>query len=85
MSSTLVQDFASANLLGGGHQQQFGVVSVAAEILGVSESFLNKLRMTGSGPRYVKMGSKVLYVLPELVPWALARARTSTSDPGRAV
>jgi hypothetical protein len=65
-------------------RKQLGDVSVAAEILDVSESFLNKLRMTGGGPRYVKLGGAVKYIIPELLPWAMARARTSTSDPGEA-
>jgi hypothetical protein len=75
---------AAAILSGGPHQKQLGDVKIAAEILGVSESFLNKKRMTGDGPPYVKLGGSVRYILPELLPWALSRARTSTSDPGRA-
>jgi hypothetical protein len=67
-----------------GAQRQFGDVKVAAEILDVSESYLNKLRMTGGGPPYVKFNAKVKYILPKLVPWALAHARRSTSDPGQA-
>jgi hypothetical protein len=65
-------------------QAELGDVSVAAKILDVSESFLNKARMAGTGPRYIKLGSSVKYLLPELLPWAMARARTSTSDPGEA-
>jgi hypothetical protein len=64
--------------------QQFGDVNVAAEILDVSKSYLNKLRMVGAGPPYVKLGASVRYLLPELLPWALARKRTSTSDSGEA-
>jgi hypothetical protein len=66
------------------YPKQFGDVSVAAKILDVSESYLNKLRMTGDGPPYVKLGVAVKYVLPELLPWALARSRRSTSDSGQA-
>jgi hypothetical protein len=65
-------------------RKQLGSVEVAAEILDVSKTFLNKLRMTGGGPRYVKLGHSVKYVIPELLPWAMARARTSTSDTGEA-
>jgi hypothetical protein len=67
-----------------GDQPQFGDVGVAAKILDVSESYLNKLRMEGTGPRYVKLGAAVKYIIPELLPWAMARARTSTSDSGAA-
>lgn len=63
-------------------QKQLGDVNVAAEILDVSPSYLNKLRMVAGGPPYVKIGGMVRYILPELLPWALARKRTSTSDPG---
>jgi hypothetical protein len=64
--------------------KQLGDVSVAAKILDVSESYLNKARMAGTGPRYIKLGASVKYILPELLPWALARARTSTSEPDKA-
>jgi len=62
----------------------FGNVYEAAEILGISASTLNKMRMTAEGPPYVKLRGSVRYILPDLVPWARARARKSTSDPGRA-
>jgi hypothetical protein len=65
-------------------RKQLGDVSVAAEILDVSESFLNKARMEGTGPRYIKLGASVKYIIDELLPWAMARARTSTSDTGEA-
>ena len=40
--------------------------SAAAECLGLSPSFLNKLRCTGGGPRYVKLGRRVLYPKADL-------------------
>jgi hypothetical protein len=67
-----------------GAQRQFGDVKVAAKILDVSESYLNKKRMEGGGPEYVKFNGRVKYNLPKLVPWALAHMRRSTSDPGQA-
>ncbi len=57
-----------------GQHKQFGDVNVASEILDVSPSYLNKLRMTGSGPHYVKFGAAVRYIIPQLLPWAMARA-----------
>ena len=33
----------------------------AAEHANLSESFLAKLRMTGAGPRFIKVGKAVLY------------------------
>jgi hypothetical protein len=57
-------------------------VKGAAEILHVSASFLNKLRMTGDGPPFAKFGFHVRYNVPGLLAWAASRVRTSTSDNG---
>lgn len=55
----------------------------AAEILGVSESYLAKLRcLTSTGPRFLKLGKSVRYVTADLHAWAEANARRSTSDDG---
>jgi Helix-turn-helix domain len=59
-------------------------VKDAAKILRVSASFLNKLRMTGAGPPFVKFGAAVRYPIPALMAWAEARMRKSTSDSGAA-
>ncbi len=58
--------------------------SEAAKHLGVSASYLNKLRCTGGGPRYVKLGRRVLYLEAELDSWRDAHPRSSTSDQGPA-
>jgi len=55
-------------------------VKGAAEILHVSASFLNKLRLTGNGPVFAKFGFHVRYSVPALLAWAESRSRTSTSD-----
>ncbi len=57
-------------------------VKGAAEILQVSQSFLNKARMTGAGPKYQKFGHAVRYAVPALEAWAESRTRSSTCDPG---
>ena len=54
--------------------------SEAALYLGLSASFLNKLRCTGGGPGYVKLGRRVLYPKAELEAWIEARRRQSTSE-----
>ena len=59
-------------------------VKGAAEILHVSASFLNKLRMTGGGPHFAKFGFHVRYEIATLLAWARSRTRMSTSDPGEA-
>lgn len=52
----------------------------AAGYLGLSVSTLAKLRLTGEGPRYVRLGRRVLYDPSDLDAWISARKRTSTSD-----
>jgi hypothetical protein len=56
----------------------------AAKILNISASFLNKARMTGDGPPYVKFGFHVRYNVAVLLAWVASRSRSSTSDPGEA-
>lgn len=56
--------------------------SGAADYLGLSPSFMNKLRCTGGGPCYVKLGRRVLYPKAELKSWLEACLRRSTSDEG---
>jgi hypothetical protein len=53
----------------------------AADYLGgLSIRTLEKWRVTGEGPPYVKMGRRVLYRLEDLVAWINSRRRTSTSE-----
>ena len=51
----------------------------AAEKCHCSISFLAKKRMTGDGPPYIKVGTRVLYTEPALMQWMKSRTRTSTS------
>lgn len=47
----------------------------AARRLGVSQSFLEKLRFYGRpGPPYLKLGSRVLYRIADLEQWAADNA-----------
>ena len=59
-------------------------VAQAAAHVGLSESTMNKLRLTGDGPTYVKLGSRVLYDMRDLDAWISARRRQSTSSSGEA-
>ena len=52
----------------------------AAKYLSVSPATLAKWRVTGSGPRYRKLGRVVVYDLLELLAWAQERSRSSTSE-----
>jgi hypothetical protein len=54
----------------------------AAHAYGLSESWLNKLRVTGGGCRYIKAGRRVLYRKTDFAAWVASQLRTSTSDPG---
>jgi hypothetical protein len=44
-------------------------VKEAASLLGVSKSLLDKLRMLGGGPQFIKIGSRVLYDVDDLENW----------------
>lgn len=55
-------------------------VNEAATLLGLSASTLNKWRVQGCGPRYVKLGRAVLYRVEDLDRWLQEHTRSSTSD-----
>ena len=58
-------------------------VEAAAEFLNVSTSMLAKMRLRGDGPRYAKMGSKlVLYSKSDIEQYLAERLRNSTSEIG---
>lgn len=59
--------------------QSFLSTPQVAEFLNVSPSYLNKLRLSGGGPRFVKIGRRVAYDIADLIDWAESRKRTSTS------
>jgi predicted DNA-binding transcriptional regulator AlpA len=53
----------------------------AAHYLGIAESTLNKTRLTGEGPPFVKVGPRaVAYRKSDLDAWISTRVRRSTSD-----
>ena len=54
--------------------------SQAAEYVGLAESTLNKLRLTGDGPLFMKLGRVVVYDLCDLEAWCAARKVASTSE-----
>jgi hypothetical protein len=55
-------------------------VRAAATFLSVSKALLDKLRMTGDGPRFTKAGRKVIYRTDDLLAWAAARSFTSSAE-----
>jgi len=52
----------------------------AATYLGLSKSTLDKMRMSGQGPPYLKLGRRVVYDIDDLEQWAAQMRRTQTSD-----
>lgn len=55
-------------------------VSQAAGHLGVSISLLNKWRVAGGGPGFVKFGRLVRYRLSDINEWAANKQFVSTSE-----
>jgi hypothetical protein len=55
-------------------------VREAAGYLRLSMSTLNRLRVSGGGPRYAKLAGKVLYDVTDLDGWIEDGKRGSTSD-----
>ncbi len=52
----------------------------AATYVGLSPSTLAKLRLSGNGPIYNKLGRRVSYTTAELDNWLALNQRRSTSD-----
>lgn len=55
-------------------------VAEAATYLSLSPSTLNRLRVSGGGPRYAKLAGRVLYDTRDLDQWIEDNKRGSTSD-----
>ena len=62
------------------HMGEYVDTRVAADEFGISASTLNKLRLTGGGPTYIKVGRRVIYKRSEIVRWLDHRVAVSTSD-----
>ena len=52
----------------------------AAKYLALSQSTLNRMRVTGEGPQYAKAGRRVIYSTVDLNIWVIARKRTFTRE-----
>ena len=52
----------------------------AAHYVGLSARTLEKHRTYGTGPRYAKLGGRVVYQLDDLQAWVARGAKSSTSD-----
>ena len=56
----------------------------AAQRLGLSPRTLERYRVTGEGPEFLKIGRAVRYAASALERWLKGCTRRSTSDDGRA-
>jgi endogenous inhibitor of DNA gyrase (YacG/DUF329 family) len=57
-------------------------VTETADLIGCSSSQLNKWRMVGEGPPFMKLGARVLYNPADLAAWLEEQKRRSTQDTG---
>lgn len=69
------------------HQQEkpdYLTTAEAASYLRCSKSYLDKLRVAGGGPIYLKLsGGKVLYARADLIAWMESRrCRATNRSPG---
>lgn len=55
-------------------------VTEAASYLGVSKSWLDKHRVNGGGPAYLKIGRRVVYDPNDLEEFAAGRRHRNTSE-----
>ena len=55
-------------------------VGEAAAHLGISKAWLNKQRIYGSGPIFVKIGRRVLYDVHDLEAWVAGMKRKHTAE-----
>ena len=56
------------------------ITKEAARILRCSESYLNKLRCTGGGPEFIKIGASIGYRRSALDRWTQERSFKSTTE-----
>ncbi|MHC2295368.1 helix-turn-helix transcriptional regulator [Bradyrhizobium barranii] len=56
----------------------------AAQYLGLSKSFLDKARIYGGGPAFMKFGSAVVYATDDLDAWAASR-KVANGNAGKQV
>jgi predicted DNA-binding transcriptional regulator AlpA len=55
-------------------------VKETAAYLAVSKSWLDKRRLDGHGPAYLKLGRRVVYDIIDLENWAASNRRRHTSE-----
>lgn len=61
---------------------EFLTTNEAGTFLRLSPRTLEKQRVQGGGPRFRKLGARVVYAAVDLRAWADSRSYEMTSDPG---
>lgn len=57
----------------------------AAKYLGVGKSTLERTRLDGTGPKFRRLGPKIVtYAIADLDAWASEQVHRSTSEPAKA-
>ena len=64
------------------HQNDLLDTEAAAAYVPLSGRTLERYRVTGEGPVYLKVGRRVFYRVRDLDRWLEGKERRSTSDPG---
>lgn len=64
------------------HQNDLLDTEAAAAYVRLSPRTLERYRVTGEGPVYLKLGRRVFYRVRDLDLWLDEKRRRSTSDPG---
>ena len=62
------------------HSKKVIATKEAAHYVGLGKSTLDKARLTGRGPRFIKIGRRVLYHPEDLDLWLNQHRHTSTSE-----
>ncbi|MEJ0093211.1 MAG: helix-turn-helix domain-containing protein [Methylocella sp.] len=55
----------------------------AAQMCGLRKNTLDKMRLSGTGPAYLKLGRSVRYDLADIEAWISSSRRRSTSENAR--
>ena len=64
-----------------GQEHSYLLQAEAAKILRLSERSLERFRLTGTGPRFIKAGGRrVLYRMCDIEAWLAERTFSSTSE-----
>jgi predicted DNA-binding transcriptional regulator AlpA len=61
-------------------QRRMLLTREAADLSGLSKSTLDKMRVFGGGPPYLKIGRRVVYDPVDLDQWLASHRRKSTSE-----